>query len=211
VLIPNLLVAKGATRGIYLHPKSATKLLKIALRPCWYQEAIREASEFFRVCALGLPLHKYLQTIHGMTPTTLGFALVVDKVVDYDGSISAPLRWYLENGLPQCYRDALYHDIDKLIQAFDDSDAIFQDAHSRNILLQLSSPNTFSLVVIDGFVGRGNWKEAFRRRSSWLRRSKNQHSKRKLLDALTKFGVPSEERSYDFGRRSSANPNLHQS
>jgi hypothetical protein len=93
----------------------------------------------------GIP---HIPDFHGLCETNLGRGIVVDLIRNYDGEISRPLNWYLEQGVPiEEFKEFL----DEMKQSFLQNLIIFNhDMNIGNLLFQKSSTSTAQLVAIDG-------------------------------------------------------------
>ena len=177
-------VFSGKTRQIFLHPDDGGALIKVALKPDWHLGSLLEMFEYQRFKTMGFNLAAHISRIDGLVMTNLGYGLLVERVCNFDGSTSLTLRDFINSGASIGEKQRIAADLKNLIKLFNDANAVFQDAHPRNLVLRFDESGDFNLVVVDGFVGRGDFKNFLRQKFPLLLKMKNKHSEKKLIRSL---------------------------
>ena len=141
------LVGTGVERACYVHPEDPDKAIKIPIieddrqskrEVKYYKQLIKRKNISFDHCP------RY----HGTVKTNLGDGFVVDLIRDYDGEVSKPLSWHLENDL---HFSEIPPYLDELKNYFLSNLIIFNyDMGIHNLLFQKYTPDKIRLVMIDG-------------------------------------------------------------
>ena len=140
-------IGVGQERACYQHPDDDGKVIKLQKGESDKQTR-RELTLYSNLTRRGVSDFEHIPKYYGMVATNLGEGFVVDKIADYDGSISRSLWWHFERGYPVA-EFAPY--LDELKQYLLDNLIVFSvDMGRYNILFQKLSPNQARLVVIDG-------------------------------------------------------------
>ena len=140
-------IGVGQERACYQHPADDGKVVKIQKGESDKQTR-RELRLYASLARRGMYDFEHIPQFYGKIDTNLGEGFVVDKIVDYDGSISKSLWWHFERGYPVA-EFAPY--LDELKQYLLDNLIVFSvDMGRYNILFQKLSSKKARLVVIDG-------------------------------------------------------------
>jgi len=180
-------VFSGKTRKIFIHPDDRNIFIKVALRPNWHLGSLLEIFEYYRIKTTGCNLADQISRIDGIVLTNKGYGLLVERIHDFDGSTSITLRDFINKGVSAAHKQSIVLKLQNLIKLFNDANAIFQDAHPRNVVLRFDEVGDFNIIVVDGFVGRGDFKNFLRQKSPFLLRMKNRHSEKKLIKSLSRI------------------------
>lgn len=140
-------IARGRERSCYMHPDDASKLVKVSRGPQTTQNR-REIALFEDLIRRGITEYGHLPRYYGAVDTNLGPGLVVELIRDHDGSISKPLRWYIDNGMPREEVELMFEALRSFLLR---NLVIFNhDLTSGNMLLRRSADDSAALVIIDG-------------------------------------------------------------
>lgn len=188
-------VGKGATRYVYIHPDDPTKILKI-YRPGHTPDMIRKR-RWFRQLAPDSRFdanrrdvientkfrerHSFLQSniceVFGYVETSMGSAIVAERIMNEDGQTSHTLREHVTNGMPEDLTEPLK----ELYKIFGDSHVLLRDEGAGNIMVRRKA-HGIELVVVDGLGDSNVIKYATL--SKELNKSKLQRKLRRLLAKL---------------------------
>jgi hypothetical protein len=140
-------IGQGRERACYIHPEDPRLAIKMPHGKVRDQTR-RELIFYRKLKKRGIRGIPHLPDFHGLCETNLGRGIVVDLIRNYDGEISRPLNWYLEQGVPiEEFKEFL----DEMKQSFLHNLIIFNhDMNIGNLLFQKSSTSTAQLVAIDG-------------------------------------------------------------
>jgi len=180
-------VFSGKTRQIFIHPDDGGALVKVALKSDWHLGSLLEMSEYQRFKTMGFNLAAYISRVDGFVMTNLGYGLLVERVHNFDGATSLTLRDFINRGASSVEKEIITSKLKNLIKLFNEANAVFQDAHPRNLVLRFDSGGDFDIIVVDGFVGRGDFKNFLRQKYPFLLRMKNKHSEMKLIRSLDRI------------------------
>lgn len=140
-------IGKGRERACYVHPEDPRRAIKIPFGS-EMQQTRRDIKFYRRLKKRGLKQLHHVPAFHGWAETNLGEGIVVDLIRNYDGEISAPLNWYLAQGVP-IEEFAPY--LEELKESFLQNLIIFNhDMTIGNLLVQKSSAASAQLIAIDG-------------------------------------------------------------
>ncbi|MCP4392497.1 MAG: hypothetical protein GY802_29670, partial [Gammaproteobacteria bacterium] len=140
-------IGVGQERACYQHPEDAGRVIKIQKGESDKQTR-RELILYKNLWRRGMDDFEHIPRYYGKVETNLGEGFVVDKIMDYDGSVSRSLWWHFERGYPVA-EFAPY--LDELRQYLLDNLIVFSvDMGRYNILFQKISAQQARLVVIDG-------------------------------------------------------------
>jgi hypothetical protein len=171
-------IGKGRERACYVHPEDPRRAIKIPFGSDTVQTR-RDIKFYRRLKKRGLKQVRHVPAYYGRAETNLGEGIVVDLIRNYDGEISAPLSWYLAQGVPIEEFDPY---LEELKESFLQDLIIFNhDMTIGNLLVQKSSAGSAQLIAIDGLGDNVaiDWLSSF----PWLLRHKiRRHWKRFILD-----------------------------
>ncbi len=140
-------IGVGQERVCYQHPDDAGKVVKIQKGESDKQTR-RELLLYKNLSCRGMSNFEHIPRYYGKVETSLGEGFVVDKIMDYDGSVSKSLWWHFERGYPVA-EFAVY--LDELRQYLLENLIVFSvDMGRYNILFQKTSAQQARLVIIDG-------------------------------------------------------------
>jgi hypothetical protein len=140
-------IGKGRERACYVHPEDPRRAIKIPFGSDTEQTR-RDIKFYRRLEKRGLKQVRHVPVYYGWAETNLGEGLVVDLIRNYDGEISAPLNWYLAQGVPIEEFDPY---LEELKESFLQDLIIFNhDMTIGNLLVQKSSAGSAQLIAIDG-------------------------------------------------------------
>lgn len=140
-------IGVGQERACYPHPDDDAKVIKIQKGESDKQTR-RELTLYKNLARRGMTDFEHIPRYYGMATTNLGVGFVVDKVADYDGSVSRSLWWHFERGYPVTEFSPY---LDELKQYLLDNRIVFSvDMGRYNILFQKLSAQQARLVIIDG-------------------------------------------------------------
>ncbi len=160
-------IGKGRERACYVHPEDPRRAIKIPTGSITEQTR-RDIKFYRRLEKCGLKQVRHVPAYYGRAETNLGEGIVVDLIRNYDGEISAPLNWYLSQGVPIEEFDPY---LEELNESFLQDLIIFNhDMTIGNLLVQKSSAGSAQLIAIDGLGGTVaiDWLSNF----PWLLRHK---------------------------------------
>jgi len=167
-------IGKGRERVCYVHPEDPRRAIKIPYGT--NTEQTRRDIKFYRqLKKRGLTQLRHLPNYYGWAETNLGRGIVVDLIRNYDGEISAPLKWYLRHGVPI---DEFETYLEELKESFLENLIICNaDMSTDDLLVQKSSLGSASLVAIDaygdspaiGWLDNIPWLLKRKARSRWKR------------------------------------------
>lgn len=169
-----------------MYPEDRSALIKVALKPDYHLGSLLEMFEYQRFKTTGCNLADHVSRIDGFVLTNLGYGLLCERVCDADGSTALTLRDFINRGATREEKDHITAKLKNLISLFNEANAVFQDAHPRNLVLRIDESGDFNLVVVDGFVGRGDFKNFLRQKFPVFLRMKNKHSLKKLIRSLNR-------------------------
>jgi len=161
-------IGRGSERVIYEHPANPGLLLKILDRSQqrsrkrqarWYTRYLREGeyrlfltelSEYVAAAARAdsnwceLPI----AGVSGVIQTSLGMALVVEKIIGEDGGLAPTLEHILAK---RSFTAELRLALDAFFQSLADHHIIFNDVGPSNIVYGRNSAGRLGFYLIDGF------------------------------------------------------------
>ena len=164
----SLFIAEGSHRAIYRHPEDKRKCLKIVKSGSlerrrkrnkkWYKR-LRRLSSFdetrkdlqaYRQFGTNTEKLKHIPRFYGMVETSLGPAMLLDLIVNEDGSASRPLGSHLESGknrgpLKNALLDLGQHLIAQAI--------IVRDFSIGDVMVREGVDGNIALFVVDGLGG----------------------------------------------------------
>lgn len=137
----------GRERACYVHPEDPRLAIKMPKGDV--SDQTKRDLKFYRgLKKRGVKGIPHIPGFHGLCDTNLGRGIVVDLIRNYDGEISRPLNWYLEQGVPI---EEFEQFLEELKQSFLNNLIIFNHGLTiGNLLLQKSSAGSARLVAIDG-------------------------------------------------------------
>ncbi len=179
-------VAQGSERRVYLHPYNQHFLLKVLYRTNakglkknekWhgrftrggvYRGFFTEFSECVTVAARINSKNKPLPIarIAGVTSTSLGMGLMVEKIVDENGAMAPNLKQVVAaHGFTAELRKML----DVFFVALADAHVVYNDVGLSNIACGRNASGTKGLYLVDGFGSRQlvpvyTWSKSLNRR-----------------------------------------------
>ena len=178
-------IGKGRERACYVHPEDPRRAIKMPFGSDTMQTS-RDIKFYRRLKKRGLKQLRHVPTYYGWAETNLGRGIVVDLIRNYDGEISAPLSWYLAQGVPI---EEFEPYLEELKESFLQDLIIFNhDMTSDNLLVQKSSMGCAKLIAIDGLGDNVaiDWFNRF----PWLVRHKiRRRWKRFILDVYYSAAV----------------------
>lgn len=140
-------IGVGRERACYVHPDDPRLAIKIPIGNVDTQTR-REIRFYRKLGKRGNIDCKHIPAFHGQCDTNLGKGTVVELVRNYDGEISRPMNWYLDQGMPI---EEFEHCLAELRQSFLENLIIFNhDMTIGNLLVKKTSLVQFHLVAIDG-------------------------------------------------------------
>ena len=177
-------IGVGQERACYQHPADDGKVVKIQKGQS-NKQTRRELRLYASLARRGMSDFEHIPQFYGIVETNLGAGFVVDKIKDYDGSISRSLWWHFERGYPVA-EFASY--LDELKQYLVDNRIVFSvDMGRYNILFQKLSPEQARLVVIDGLGNHTavNWFDNI----GWFARRKIERRWQRFIDRLRNYSA----------------------
>ncbi len=191
-------VGKGATRYVYIHPDDPTKILKI-YRPGHTPKMIQKRRWFRRLAPTSRfaanrrdlventkfrDRHPFLRSniceVYGYTETSMGPAIIAERVLNEDGQTSHTLREHVKKGMPEDLTEPLK----ALYKIFGDNHVLLRDEGAGNILVRRKG-SEFELVVVDGLGDSNVIKYATW--SKFMNRTKLERKLQRLLGRLEKM------------------------
>jgi hypothetical protein len=160
-------IGKGRERTCYVHPEDPRRAIKIPFGSV-AEQTRRDIRFYRRLEKRGLKQMRHVPACYGWAETNLGEGIVVDLIRNYDGEISAPLSWYLSQGVPIEEFDPYLEELRESV--LQDVSIFNHDMTIGNLLVQKSSMGSARLIAIDG-LGDGvaiDWLSRF----PWLLRHK---------------------------------------
>ncbi len=140
-------IGKGRERVCYVHPEDPRRAIKIPYGKDTEQTR-RDIKFYRRLKKRGISRLRHVPSYYGWAETSVGKGIVVDLIRNYDGEISAPLNWYLAQGVPIMEFDPY---LEELKEFFLDNLIIFNhDMTIGNLLVQKISFGKARLVAIAG-------------------------------------------------------------
>lgn len=144
-------IAEGRSRECWKHPHSDRLCIKVNKA-----DNIRDQNQLDWHYARSLVRRKiegpHLPNYHGFAMTNLGKGLVMDLIVDFDGTPSLTFLQAVRSGL--FTRKQITEIVDKAFDWIDQKNIIVADYGYDNILLQKHADGNYTLVFIDGLGGR---------------------------------------------------------
>lgn len=167
-LSDGLPIGRGSERIIYEHPNNPGLLLKILdrsqlrsrkrqarwhtryLREGEYRLFLTEFSEYIAASARagGNWREMPIAGVSGVIHTSLGMALVVEKIIGEDGSLAPTLEQIAGT---HGFTIELKHALDAFFQSLADHHIIFNDVGPSNIVYGRNSAGRLGFYLIDGF------------------------------------------------------------
>jgi hypothetical protein len=177
-------IGVGQERACYQHPDDAARVIKIQTGESDKQTR-RELSLYKNLSRRGMNNFEHIPRYYGKVTTSLGEGFVVDKIMDYDGTVSRSLWWHFERGYPVS-EFAPY--LEELRQYLLDNLIVFSvDMGRYNILFQKLSAQQARLVVIDGLGNHTaiNWLDNV----AYFARHKINRRWRRFIDRLRDYSA----------------------
>ncbi|MFT0546830.1 YrbL family protein [Allopusillimonas ginsengisoli] len=164
-------VAQGSERRVYLHPYNEHFLLKVLYRTHadglkktekWHRRFTRCGiyrgffTEFSECVTVAARLYGQNQTlpiarVAGVTTTSLGMGLIVEKIVDEFGALAPNLRQVVAaHGFTAELRSML----DTFFAALADAHVVYNDVGLSNIAFGRNASGIKGLYLVDGFGSR---------------------------------------------------------
>ncbi|PJC85204.1 hypothetical protein CSW98_15295 [Vibrio sp. HA2012] len=141
-------LASGGARDVYFHPENERLCIKIQ-RVNGTQNLNEEF--FYKKQREGINiLPKYI----GNIKTNLGVGLVVELIRDFDGEVSKPLSYYINNNIITL--DAAKSYIQEIANEVIDKKILLHDGGLQNILLKKTGKDLFQPMLVDGFGAKNN-------------------------------------------------------
>jgi len=167
-----LLLAAGSERRCYVHPDSAGQCLKVPIKSGLGRKCPQCRLDVYTAARLksrGVPL-LHAVDCQGWVETNLGPAIMLDRVLNQDGSPSITLQSALEQGLLgwDRVREMLHELRTWAIQYA----VVISELNLKNLMLRTGSDGD-RLVVVDGLGGRKpDMVFHLRSRIPWMARHK---------------------------------------
>lgn len=169
----SLFIGSGTRRTCCHHPDDPDLCIKVS-PPGEQKQQRRECRYYHGLARRGVSM-EHLAKFHGVVETTKGTGFIYDLVRDHDGSISSPLRVYLNEEYPS--KEELIRLIRELKAYYNREQIMFYDMNGDNILCRKKEDGSLHLVTIDGIgevvatgflnVFRSHYLRTFNRR--WVR------------------------------------------
>ncbi len=144
-------IAEGGARECWRHPESESLCIKVT-KPSRRRDQNKldwhYANTLIRRNIMGPHLPRY----HGYVMTSRGKGLVMDLIVDFDGTPSLTFLQAVRSGLFP--REQVTNILDKAFDWLIDQNVIVADYGYDNLMLQKHADETYTLVFIDGLGGR---------------------------------------------------------
>ena len=177
-------IGVGQERACYQHPQDKAKVIKIQKGES-NKQTRRELTLYRNLARRGMRDFAHIPQYHGKVKTSLGEGFVVDKIVDYDGTVARSLWWHFERGYPVAEFEPY---LDELKQYLLDNRIVFSlDMGRYNILFQKLSPKQARLVVIDGLGNHTaiNWLDNI----GWFARRKIERRWQRFIGRLRNYSA----------------------
>jgi hypothetical protein len=177
-------IGVGQERACYQHPDHADRVIKIQTGESDKQTR-RELLLYRSLSRRGMSNFEHIPRYYGKVMTNLGEGFVVDKIMDYDGSVSRSLWWHFERGYPVAEFTPY---LDELRQYLLDNLIVFSvDMGRYNILFQKLSAQQARLVVIDGLGNHTaiNWVDNI----AYFARRKIERRWRRFIERLRYYSA----------------------
>jgi hypothetical protein len=140
-------IGQGRERACYIHPEDPRLAIKMPIGKL-REQTQRDLKFYRKLKKRGIRGIPHIPDFHGLCETNLGRGMVVDLIRNYDGEISRPLNWYLEQGVPI---EEFKEFFDEMKESFLQNLIVFNhDMNIGNLVFQKSSTSSAQLVAIDG-------------------------------------------------------------
>jgi hypothetical protein len=149
-------IGAGQERLCYQHPDDARLVVKIQKGDS-NKQTLRELALYRRLARRGMNDFAHIPKFHGEVRTSRGPGFVVDRISDFDGSVSKSLWWHFQRGYPVTEFMPYLQDLRRYLL---ENQVVFSvDMGRFNILFQKLTPAEARLVVIDGLGDHAaiNW------------------------------------------------------
>jgi hypothetical protein len=146
-LTKDLIIAEGNSRICYNHPFDSSKVLKISKNK--YNKFSDNDMEdiYFNYLKNKKVDLSHLTKSYGFIETNLGKALLVDKVIDFNGKISLSFKDYILKSKITEKEDFL---VNELKQYIFENTILFLDVHLTNVFCCEYEKGKYKLIIIDG-------------------------------------------------------------
>ena len=139
-------IGEGKERACFVHPDDPQKAIKIPTGVT--NQQTRREIRFYQKLQKRGGNDPHIPRFYGLRETNLGQGIVVDLILDQNGTVSKPLNWYLAEGYPI---EDFEPYLDELKQSFLQNLIIFNhDMTIGNLLFQKISAVRARLIAIDG-------------------------------------------------------------
>lgn len=150
VLTPNLFIAQGSHKQCYFHPQDKTRCIKVAYNPAWEKDLHREVRYLTHILKTRGNQSGVLPRYYGSVQTNKGQGFIFDIIYDFDGRISTPLSFLLND---PAFLDLHYHGLKYgligLRETLFKYNIISMAIYPENILCQKINPYDFKLMFIN--------------------------------------------------------------
>ena len=144
-----LFIGKGGQRECFIHPLDSSKVLKILYRCNSKKEDVNRLEyTYFNILKKRAISFKHLTPCYGYEMTNKGKALVFQRVLNFDNSISISLREAIV--LNKVNLDTQEYLLNQLGNYLKKEKILFIDYSLDNLLLKEYEKNLYKLVIIDG-------------------------------------------------------------
>lgn len=146
-LTKDLMIAEGTSRICYNHPLDSSKVLKISKNK--HNKLCDNDIEdiYFNYLKNKKIALSHLTKSYGFIETNLGKALMIDKVIDFNGKISLSFKDYILSSSIREKEDFL---VDELKQYIFGNTILFLDVNLTNVFCCEYEKGKYRLIIIDG-------------------------------------------------------------
>ncbi len=149
-LTRELFIAQGTHKQCYYHPTDKNVCIKIPYNPAGEKDLEREVRYLTKVLKTRAGKSGILPIYHGFVNTNKGKGHVFDVIYDFDGRISTPLSFLLDD---PAFLDLHYHGLTNALIGLRETlfkfHIISMSIYSENILCQKINPYDFKLMFIN--------------------------------------------------------------
>jgi len=157
-LDPDSLIGKGGERLCFIYPDDENKVVKVLKETSGiykfptYESLIRNDNVidflYYSFISENLTDHSHIVKCHGWVLTNFGTGLVVDRVVNFDGSTPLNMREAVVAGLVD--KPTAMKLLKEVARYLVENKIVFADAKLKNMLLVRTDKHNFHLTIVDG-------------------------------------------------------------
>ena len=145
---PATMIGKGSDRACYDHPDDPKKCIKIT-HTADNKQSQNDLKCYTRLAKQNISW-EMLARFYGTVETDMGEGLVFEKVLDFDGSTSKDLNYYLKSDKQMRAISDLLGLLKALYRYLLTEKIVFRDLNADNILYQRITETEGKFMIIDG-------------------------------------------------------------